>query len=1078
MKDEHARWLAGAACFRFMRERQLERLRELARVERYDFGDVIVREGEAADAFFVLVSGRARVLKRSGAGADLPLNTLRPGAEFGESALDRSAVRTATVRCSGPVEVLRIDRADFLALTDECPEIRTALELTGRWRALHRFLYEFTNFGRLPASAMESLVSKLQPREFHPNEIIIREGDPPGPMFLVEEGRVRVFSDAGGPVRNRAFLRAGDFFGELSILTDSARAASAEAMSPVRLLALSRDSVRELTDEYPDFARLLNERRAQYRRHEEARLPLDFSTELPPADVRVHDKTALFPESGPESFDDSEPGTETGPGLPPPTAPEPGSSVDDVADTDQGAPKEKRAPDEKRFGNPFRRRRGRRGGRVGRMQFVPQIDEMDCGAACLAMVCRHYGRKVSLGWIRRLCHTSQDGTSLKAICHAANELGLVARGLKVSRRHLDEMPLPAIVHWEGNHWMVVRDVTERHVRVMDPAVGPRTLPRAEFDRGWSGYAALFEYAEAFASTPEGRPAWGWVLPFFRRYQWPLSQALLLAVVATCLQLLFPVFTQVVVDKVLVENDLGLLRVVVGAMLFAGGFILAASLLQQYLISFVAVRIDAGMLDYLTRQLLSLPMSYFSNRRTGDIQRRLEGARQVRQFLVQHGIAALLALVTLTGCIVLMAVYSLTLLLVFVVTLPLYGVLMYISVRFLRPIFTDLEECHARYGAHQIDAIKGIEAVKVASAEQAFRDTMLNEFLSVSRKVFRGNFIGMSYESVLQVIGLITTTLFLWVGATMVMGGQITVGAFVAFNALLAMAYSAVMRALGVWDELQMMVVLLNRLNDLFEQEPEQGPDRSKLRPVKSLEGHLELRQVHFHYGGPEAPAILSGIDLELVPGRTLAVVGRSGSGKTTLAKILAGLLEPVAGTLLYDHVDARTLNYRDLRRQIGMVLQDSHIFDDTILRNIAFGDSEPDFDRVLWAAQLANAHDLIMQLPMGYETPIGETGLGLSGGQRQRIAIARAIYKDPALLILDEATSALDAESERAIQDNLNRMLAGRTSVIVAHRLSTIRDADSIIVLEKGRIAEQGTHDDLMAARGLYFYLSSQQHSF
>jgi HlyB family type I secretion system ABC transporter len=1021
--------LRRTSLVRFVPESHYPRLRDLFQEARYDFGDVIIQEGQEAEAFFVLVTGRARVLKETDHGEELTLERLVPGDEFGEAALLAGGGRTATVRCSTSAETLRLERSDFLRLVQELPDLRESLEAMSRWRTLHGFLYQYSNFGRLPAPALQALMARLQEVRFARGHTIIREGDPAGPMYIVREGQVRVFSGPRDDARYRAFYRQGDFFGELAILTGAPRVATAEAATDCTLLALSPEITAELQTRFPDFAKLLEERRAQYHLEREARVPLDFSQELLPAETSVADKTAEAEEP---------------------------AGIQEEAFAQEGL---------------FRKEPGR----IRRFQFIQQIDEMDCGAASLAMICRHFGRNVSLARIRQLCHTACDGTSLKAICHAANELGLAARALKVSLRHLPQMPLPAIVHWEGNHWLVLIDVSDKFVRVADPSMGLRRIPRPEFEQKWSGYAALFDYTTAFEKAPVNQPAITWVWPFFRPFKTVLVQALGLAALMSGLQLLFPIFTQLVVDTVMVEKDISLLKMVLLGMGATLIFLVLSNLTQQYLLSFAAVRIDSAVLDFLTRRMLALPMSYFHTRRTGDIQRRLDGARQIRQFLVHNGVGGILAVVQLAGCLLLMAGYSPALLGVVLATLPLYVGLMFFSRKVLRPLFMDIEESQGKYSSHQIDAIRGIEAVKAASAELAFRNNMLNEFLAVSQKMLRSNFVMMSYESLLQAIGLFSTTLFLWVGANLVIAGHFSIGAFVAFASLMGMSSAAILRTLGIWDELQLVSVLLNRLNDIFEQEPEQGLDRSRLTPVKSLDGHLELRNVGFRYGGPESPEILSGINLEIPPGKTIALVGRSGCGKTTLIKLLAGLMEPTEGVILYDHVDLRTLNYRDLRQQIGIVLQENHMFDDTILNNIAFGDPEPDFERVLWAAQIANAHEFISRLPLGYETRIGETGLAVSGGQKQRIAIARAVYHDPPVLIFDEATSALDTESERAIQTNLAQLMAGRSCIVIAHRLSTIRDANLIVVLERGRVVETGTHEQLMARRGLYFYLSSQQ---
>jgi ATP-binding cassette subfamily B protein len=1034
MKAQDIEIVRRSSAFRFLSDEHFAALEPLLQEEHYDFGDTIVRQDDPADAFYILTHGRARALKMKSEGEEIALGILKPGDSFGEAALAEGGKRAATVRCSTSVNVLRIDRNDFLSLVAEAPELRHYIEMIGRNRAVQSFLYQFSNFGRLPAPVLRSMIDKMLPVGFAKGSLIIREGDSAGPLFVIEKGRARAFSGGGnGRQLNLAFYREGDFFGELSAINNAPRAASVEAFTDCQLFSLAPDAVRDLRNKFPEFDKLITERLALYQAKAEARIPLDFTEEQLPAESRRADKTELDGAAEVESEDKEDP------------------FVDE-----EGHFKKRAEP-------------------IRKFEHIQQIDEMDCGAASLGMICRHFGRKVSLARIRQLCHTATDGTSLKALVRAATELGLAARALKVSIRNLPMMPLPAIVHWEGNHWIVLYDVDPQFVRVADPALGLVKIPRQQFESKWTGYAALFDYTIAFEQAPESKPALTWILPFLARFKKILLQVFGLAVAVSILQLVFPVFTQMVVDKVIVENDLGLLRTILIGMLAAIGFVQIATLAQEYLLAFAAVRLDAALLDFLSRRLLSLPMTYFTSRRTGDIQRRLAGAQQIRQFAVQQGIGAVLALIYLVGALALMTMYSPLLMLAFLITTPLYVGLMFFSVKVLRPLFAGVEESQGKYSSHQIDAIKGIEAVKAAAAESSFRDAMLAEFLSVSKKMFRASFIVMSYDSVLQSIGMLSTAIFLWVGATQVIHGHLSVGGFVAFSSLTAMAYAGILKTLGVWDNLQFTTVLLNRLNDIFEQEPEQGHDRAKLISVPSLEGRIQLRGVCFKYGGPEAPNILSDINLEISPGKMFAFAGRSGSGKTTLIKLIAGLLEPTEGMILFDNVDLKTLNYRDVRRHIGMVLQENHLFNDTIAHNIAFGDMEPDVDRLLAAAQAAAAHEFIMRLPLGYETKVGESGLALSGGQKQRIVIARAIYNNPPVLIFDEATSALDTESERAIQENLGRLMAGRTTILIAHRLSTIREADAIVVLEKGSVAEVGSHDELMAQRGLYYYLSSQQ---
>jgi CRP-like cAMP-binding protein/predicted double-glycine peptidase len=493
----------------------------------YAFGSTIAREGEPADAFYVLASGRARVLTTGEHGEEVPLNMLRPGDSFGEMGLLDHGVRKATVRASSDVDALRLDRSVFEALVRSYPEIRCHLELQVKHRHLGNFLRLYTPFAKLPPDALQCLVAELRPLMVEPGTVVIHQGDEPGPMYVVQEGRLRVFLEEDGRRRYLAYLRRGDFFGELSLFKAVPRTASVEAISPCTLLALTEATFNKLLDAYPDFRVRLEERVAQYDYKSIARVPLDFDKELLPADATIE-------MVGPVQFDQT---VEFRVVPPQEAAQVPSSPV--------ASPSGPFATPDGRFVKKARR--------VRRFRHVRQIDEMDCGAASLAMVCRHFGRAVNLARVRQLVHTSLDGTSLRALCRAATELGLASRSVRASPHNLEQMPLPAIVHWEGNHWVVLYDADERHVKIADPARGLLRMTRAEFGGKWSGYAALFDYTAEFEKAPtDGASSAAWLQPFLRPYASTLAQAVTLALIASVLQMVVPVFTQIVVDRVLVD----------------------------------------------------------------------------------------------------------------------------------------------------------------------------------------------------------------------------------------------------------------------------------------------------------------------------------------------------------------------------------------------------------------------------------------------------------------------------------------------------------------------------------------------
>ena len=990
---------------------------QMFRPVRFNFGDEIVREFEPPDALYVLTDGSARVL-RDRAGTEVTLRHLPPGTAFGEAALVSGGPRTATVRASEPSGALRLGRDAFDAVVDLHPEVGAALREHIRVLEISDVLRLDPVFSLLPTALLAATTSEFEAVDLSVGQVLVHEGDPGDAVFIVASGRFVAHRSSDPDAAPIGYMRAGDVIGERAVMSGRPRAASVSATTDGQVLRIDADGFRSLLSKCPRFAAAIKERDAARERLVGGNVPLDFAGELVEPDRET--------PTGPEAR--AQPGT-----------PVPGRS--------------------------FRSRK---------MPVVRQFDAADCGVAALASVARFYGRSVSVTFLRDVAGTESEGTTLHGLCAAASAIGFEARPVKVSRDRFDTIDLPVIIHWDKNHWVVLYQVDEHAAIIGDPALGLRKVTKEQLQDSWSGYAAVLTPTDALAEAPVDTASLGWIRPLLKPHRGPLLVALVLALVAAGFEVLLPVVVGRIVTMLQATGHPDLVPYVVTLVFVVVGAVVVVWT-QRRILARVAVRFDRDSLDFLTGQLLALPMSYFAKRKVGDIERRLQSMGQVRRIVVQGGITAISSLALVLAVIVAMILEAPVLGVAFLVVLPLYGALMWVSRRRVRPIMAAMEEAMARYSASQVDLLKGVETVKTLGVEPGLRTHMRGEFGKLSERLANA-YNGLStFDAAVQVVNLGVYALFVVLGAYSVRSGHISVGAFVAFIGLALLVSSPLLGLMSVWDDVQSTSVLLARLHDVLAHEPEQGFDHSELVHVTSLEGRIVAAGVEFRYR--DGDPILSDISLEIEPGTSVAIVGRSGSGKSTLLRLIGGLLEPTGGSIAVDSVDLAALDRRELRERIGFVLQTPYVFSGTIAQNIAFGHEDIDMDSVVRAAEAANLADVVGRMALGYESLVGDGGIKLSGGEAQRLSIARALYRDPPVLLLDEATSALDAEAEQAFQHALRRLSVGRTIVLITHRLRSVRDVDRIVVIERGRLVEQGTHDQLIEAGGLYAYLYRLQYS-
>jgi len=705
---------------------------------------------------------------------------------------------------------------------------------------------------------------------------------------------------------------------------------------------------------------------------------------------------------------------------------------------------------------------------------IEQQSSSDCGAACLAMISRYWGQPVSINYLRELIGIGRSGASLKNLATAAESLGYHARPVRASLNKIIDRKNPWVAHWNGEHYVVVYRVKNNKFLIADPAAGKFEVSRTEFLACWTGFALLLDPTENLTQAPTEKRSLTQFFSLLLPYRSVGVMIILASFLIQILGLISPLFTQIILDQVVVNRSQSTLNVLVVGMLMFGALGIGLTSIRNYLLSYLANRLDLTMIAGFINHALNLPLKFFESRRVGDIITRVQENQKIQQFLIQNVLVSWLDFLTGFVYLGLMLYYNWQLTALILLLIPPIVLLTLAATPLLRKVSRERFNATADQNSSLVEMMTGISTVKAVTAEKDLRwrwEELLTRQLNIQ---FKGQKLAINLGLLSGMINSIGGAALLWYGATLVIRGDLSIGQYVAFNMMKGYIISPVLVLVGLWDELQEVLISVERLNDVFEAKVEESANSGKL-VLPKLKGDIELDNVTFRYDGDDEANILQNISLTIRGGQTVAVVGRSGSGKSTLVKLIQGMYPPNEGTILVDGHNLQHVSLQSLRSQMGIVPQDCFLFSGTILENITL--YRPDFtlEQVIATAKIAEAHAFIQALPLGYNTKVGERGDNLSGGQRQRIAIARSFLGNPPILILDEATSSLDTESERRFQENLTRLSRQRTTIIIAHRLSTVMNADCIVVLDRGLIVEQGTHDELIANKGLYHQLAKQQ---
>lgn len=691
---------------------------------------------------------------------------------------------------------------------------------------------------------------------------------------------------------------------------------------------------------------------------------------------------------------------------------------------------------------------------------------VDTGAMCLVTVLRFLEMPADQAQLRHQYADPGKTMSAEILVRAAKHLGVKSRIVSSNLKKLASTPAPSIAELKDGTFVILGGVRDGQVMIQTPVDGKvMAVDTKQFETAWTGRLILATRRTKIMGKGSKFDI-SWFVPSIIKYKRLFIEVLIASFFLQIFGLISPLFFQVVIDKVLVHRGLTTLDVLIIGLIIVSIFEVLMGALRTYIFSHTTNRVDVELGSQLYRHLISLPLSYFESRPVGQSVARVRELENIRNFITGSGLTLLMDLFFTVVFFAVMWHFSPLLTMIVLGSIPFYVLLAFIVTPILRARLEEKFQRGAQNQAFLVESVTGVETMKAMAVEPQSQRRWEEQLAGYVQSSFKTAQLGNVAGQSTQLVSKVTMALTLYFGATAVIAQDLTVGQLVAFNMLSGRVTGPILRLAQLWNDFQQARISVERLGDILNMptEPQYNPNRAAL---KRIEGHVVFEGITFRYA-PDLPEVLRRVSLDIPPGQVVGIVGPSGSGKSTLTKLVQRMYVPESGRVLIDGVDLAMVDTAWLRRQVGVVLQENLLFNRSIRENIALSDPGMPMERVVAAATMAGAHDFVTELAQGYDTLVGERGSNLSGGQRQRIAIARALVMNPRILILDEATSALDYESESIIQKNMREICRGRTVLIIAHRLSTVRTADRIITIEKGEVVEDGSHDDLIRSNGRY----------